>query len=93
MAEKRIIETVDENGNSIKFELFDIIVFEDQEYALLTNPEVEDDENIVVMKLLNDGDGYTLETIEDDDEFERIGQMFLDRIIEEFEGEEEMDEE
>ena len=72
MAEKRIIETVDENGNNIKFELFDIIVFEDQEYALLTNPEVEDDENIVVMKLLNDGDGYTLETIEDDDEFDRV---------------------
>ena len=34
-----------------------------------------------------------LASIEDDDEFERIGQMFLDRIIEEFEGEEEMDEE
>ena len=33
------------------------------------------------------------ETIDDDDEFERIGQMFLDRKIEEFEGEEEMDEE
>ena len=29
MAEKRIIETVDENGNNIKFELFDIIVSQD----------------------------------------------------------------
>lgn len=82
MAEKRIIETVDENGNNIKFELFDIIVFEDQEYALLTNPEVEDDENIVVMKLLNDGDGYTLETIEDDDEFDRV-QEYIESIEDE----------
>ena len=84
MAEKRIIETVDENGNSIKFELFDIIVFEDQEYALLTNPEVGDDENIVVMKLLNDGDGYTLETIEDDDEFDRV-QEYIESIEDETE--------
>ncbi len=84
MVEKRIIETVDENGNSIKFELFDIIVFEDQEYALLTNPEVEDDENIVVMKLLNDGDGYTLETIEDDDEFDRV-QEYIESIEDETE--------
>lgn len=84
MAEKRIIETVDENGNNIKFELFDIIVFEDQEYALLTNPEVEDDENIVVMKLLNDGDGYTLETIEDNDEFDRV-QEYIESIEDETE--------
>lgn len=84
MAEKRIIETVDENGNNIKFELFDIIVFEDQEYALLTNPEVEDDENIVVMKLWNDGDGYTLETIEDDDEFDRV-QEYIESIEDETE--------
>ena len=84
MAEKRIIETVDENGNSIKFELFDIIVFEDQEYALLTNPEVEDDENIVVMKLLNDGEDYTLETIEDDDEFDRV-QEYIESIEDETE--------
>ncbi len=72
--EKRIIETVDENGNEVKFELFDIIEFEGQEYALLTNPEDEDDENIVVMKLLKEGSGYSLETIEDDDEFDKVSE-------------------
>ena len=64
--EKRIIETVDENGNEVQFELFDIVEFEKQEYALLTNPEDENDENIVVMKLLKEGNGYSLETIEED---------------------------
>lgn len=72
--EKRIIETVDENGNEVQFELFDIIVFEEQEYALLTNPEDENDENIVVMKLLKEGNGYTLETIEDDEEFDKVSE-------------------
>lgn len=86
--EKRIIETVDENGNEVKFELFDIVPFEEQEYALLTNPEDEDDENMVVMKLLKEGKGYTLETIEDDDEFERVSEY-----IESLEDEADEDEE
>lgn len=82
--EKKIIETIDENGNNVKFELFDIIEFEGQEYALLTNPEVEDDENIVVMKLLKEDEGYSFETIEDDDEFERVS-AYLEAIEDEVE--------
>lgn len=82
--EKRIIETVDENGNEVKFELFDIIVFEGQEYALLTNPDDENDENIVVMKLLKEDDGYSLETIEDDEEFEKVSE-YIESIEDETE--------
>lgn len=82
--EKRIIETVDENGNEVKFELFDIVVFEEQEYALLTNPEDDNDENIVVMKLLKDGDSYTMETIEDDEEFEKVSE-YIESLEDEIE--------
>ena len=82
--EKRIIETVDENGNNVKFELFDIVEFNSQEYALLTNPDVEDDENIVVMRLIKENDGYSFETIEDDDEFDRIS-AYLEQIEDEVE--------
>ena len=82
--EKRIIETVDENGNEVKFELFDIIVFEEQEYALLTNPDDKNDENIVVMKLLKEDDGYSLETIEDDEEFEKVSE-YIESIEDETE--------
>lgn len=82
--EKRIIETVDENGNEVKFELFDIVVFEEQEYALLTNPDDENDENIVVMKLIKEDEGYSLETIEDDDEFEKVSE-YIESIEDETE--------
>ncbi|MBR1943362.1 DUF1292 domain-containing protein [bacterium] len=82
--EKRIIETVDENGNEVQFELFDIVEFEKQEYALLTNPEDENDENIVVMKLLKEGNGYSLETIEDDDEFDRVS-AYIESLEDEIE--------
>ena len=40
--EDQIIETVDENGNVIKFELFDIVEVDEQEYALLLPVEEED---------------------------------------------------
>ena len=33
--EKQLIETIDEEGKVVNFELFDIVDFEDQEYALL----------------------------------------------------------
>ena len=84
---KKIIETIDENGNTVKFELFDIIEVEGQEYALLTNPEIEDDENIVLMKLLKEDDGYSFETIEDDDEFERVSE-YIENLDTEDEDEE-----
>ena len=84
MSEKRIIETVDENGNEVKFELFDIIVVDNQEYALLTNPEEEDSENIVVMRLIQEGSGYSMETIEDDNEFEKV-EAYIESLEDETE--------
>ena len=84
MSEKRIIETVDENGNEIKFELFDIIVVDNQEYALLTNPEEEDAENIVAMRLIQEDGGYSFETIEDDEEFEKV-EAYIESLEDETE--------
>lgn len=84
MSEKRIIETVDENGNEVKFELFDIIVVDNQEYALLTNPEEEYSENIVVMRLIQEGSGYSMETIEDDNEFEKV-EAYIESLEDETE--------
>ena len=43
------------------------------------------DDEIVVLKFESDDNGTEiLSTIDDDDEFERIGNLFLDRIQEEF---------
>ena len=49
--EDQIIETVDENGNVIKFELFDIVEVDEQEYALLLPVEEEegDEQTIVIL--------------------------------------------
>lgn len=82
MAKERIIETVDENGHNISFKLLDIIPFENKEYALVQNPNVEDnDDSIVLMRLISEeGGGYSFETIDDDDEFEKVSE-YVDEII------------
>ncbi len=69
--EDQIIETLDENGNVIKFELYDIVEVDEQEYALLLPVEEEGDE-VVLMKLTKDGEDYLFETIDDDEEFDRV---------------------
>jgi len=71
--EDQIIETVDENGQVVKFELFDIVEVDEQEYALLLPVEEEEEnEEIVLMKLTKDGEEYLFETIDDDAEFEKV---------------------
>lgn len=71
--EKQLIETVDEDGNVVNFELFDIIEFEDKEYALLLPAESEDDyDEVILMRLTKQGDDYLFEAIEDDDEFDKV---------------------
>ena len=63
-------------------------------YALVPyaeNPEdiLEGSDELVVHKMEEVDGEELLASIEDDEEFERIGQMFLDRIMEEFEDEDE----
>ena len=73
--ENQLIETVDENGNVITFELYDIVEFDEQEYALLLPAEEEDESDeaeLVIMKLTKDGEDYLFETIDDEAEFEKV---------------------
>jgi len=74
--EKQLIETVDEDGNVINFELYDIVEVDGQEYALLLPTEADEDDEedgeIVLMRLTKDGEDYLFETIEDDEEFNKV---------------------
>ena len=52
----------------------------------MTNPDIDNDEDIVVMRLLKDDEGYSFETIEDDEEFERVAE-FIESIEDEIDDE------
>lgn len=71
--DKSIIETVDDNGEVVKFELIDILELDEKEYGLLLPVDSDDDDDeVLVMRLTQDGDDYIFEYIEDDDEFQRV---------------------
>ena len=77
----KIIETIDDEGNVVNFELYDIIEFEGKEYALLMPSKTEEDE-IVLMQLEKDGDDFLFKAIEDDDEFEKVSE-YIESLDEE----------
>ena len=80
---QEVIETTGENGEKIKFKLLDIVTVDDVEYALLLPEETsDDDENeVLIMRLRQDGNEYAFEEIEDA-EFNKVASY-----IEEFEDE------
>ena len=77
--EEQLIETIDDEGNVINFELIDIVEMDGQEYGLLLprgedgkeNDDSEDGE-VVLMRLTKEGEEYIFEMIEDDEEFNRV---------------------
>ena len=79
--EEQIVKTTDEQGNEVNFKLVDIVNYDEQDYALLLpEDENEDDENaeILLMRLIKEGDEYTFETIDDQDEFDLVSQAIID---------------
>ena len=86
MDEKQLIETVHENGNVINFELFDIVEVENQEYALLLPADAEEsdeEEEVVLMRLTKEGEDYIFESIDDDEEFDKVAEYIESMDIEE----------
>ncbi|MBP3925087.1 DUF1292 domain-containing protein [bacterium] len=88
--EDQIIETIDENGEKVKFELYDIVEVEEKEYALLLPIEEneEDADELVIMRLEKDGEEYLFETIDSDEEFDRVAS-YVETLMDEEEDEEE----
>ena len=77
---------VDEEGKEQTFEMLDALEVEGQRYFALIPyyPEatelIEDDGELVILKSQMEGEEEILSSIDDDDEFDRIGQMFMERI-------------
>lgn len=92
---ENLIETIDDEGKKITFELIDVITVDDREYALLLPPESEEHEHdehcdcgcedeIVIMRLKKEGEEFSFEQIEDDDEFEKVA-AYIEEIEDETE--------
>ncbi len=82
---EELIETVDEEGNKVTFELLDVVTVDDVEYALLLPKDVKDEDGeILVMRLKKDGEEFSFEAIEDDDEFNKVAE-YIEELEDEIE--------
>ena len=99
--ENQIIQTEDEEGNLHNFELIDIIEVDDQEYGILLYVDEEaakaddedEEEELAIMRLIKDGDGYIFETIEDEAEFEKVSAFVEAELNAELDDEDEEEDE
>lgn len=97
--ESPIIFTTDEEGVEHRFQMIDIIEVEGQLYGLLLylgeegTPEPEEgyDEEVVVMRIVEDDGEQVFEAIEDEEEFEKV-LAYVEQMEDE-EDEEEAEEE
>ena len=90
------VTLVDENGKETEFEIVDSLVTENNEYFALIPTETaenidSDDGELVILKVVEEDGQEFLEPIEDDEEYEEISEIFIDRLEElyEFENEQE----
>ena len=93
-----IVSVVDEDGVEHTFEELDRIETDDARYVALTpvydeaQDILDDDGELIILKVVEeDGETY-LEPIEDDEEFDEIGKIFEDRLREAFDFKDEEEE-
>lgn len=77
-----IYTLTDEDGKELEFELLGELTENGVKYMAMT-PLEEDNDEYVILKLVRDENGDDmLETVDDDDEFERIADAFDDLFAE-----------
>lgn len=76
MSETKYIDAYDEEGTPVTFELIDFIEVDDIEYALLLPVDAKatetEEEEVEVMRIKRSGDEIELETIDDEEEFNKV---------------------
>ena len=91
--EPMIYTLVDEEKNEQKFEVLDFIEIDDKIYYAMT-PYYEDADDIakdsgelIVLKRIFCDDQEFFSTIDDDDEYNKIGNMFIEKLENMFDDE------
>ena len=84
--EPDLISLTDDEGKEYQFEILDQIEYNDEHYLALMpkydDPKemLESDGELVVLKVIVEGDEELFEEIEDDEEYEDVAGIFIDRL-------------
>ena len=83
---------MDEDGVEQVYELLDSMELDDKTYFALSpyyddpSKALEDSGEILILAEELDGDDAYMVSIEDDEEYQRVGQLFVDRLNRLFDG-------
>lgn len=88
-----LIDLEDENGNTETFEFIDSLEYNGNSYFALVpydeeKEETGDTDEFVILKGIEEGEELNLVSIDDDNEYNEIGEQFLKRFEEYFAEEE-----
>ena len=75
--------TDEDTGEEIDFQLIARATLDDVLYFALIPAEDEDADEYVILRVSEDGEDVILESIDDDDEFERVEEFFNDLLFNE----------
>lgn len=90
-----LMTLVDDDGIEHEFEIADSMEFEGNEYVALipvyenAAEQVDDSAELVVLKVVTEDGEEFLEAIEDEELFDKIGALFMARLEEEYDFEDE----
>ena len=87
---ENVIQLIDEDGNALDFLVMDVLDVDDEEYMVLVpseeyDEETEEDVPVLIVKVVaGEGDDEDqLEAVVDDDELDKVFNLFMDRMEEE----------
>ena len=80
--EPNIITLTDQYGESVRFELLDIVEYEDQEFAVLYPADGGDDEPVHILRITSENldlDEMEFEGLDDEDLINAVFHLFCER--------------
>jgi uncharacterized protein YrzB (UPF0473 family) len=91
--EPDIISVTDDDGNEIQFELLERYETDDDVYVAITQYRddaeeiVEADFEVLILKVIEDGENEYLQEIEDEMEYEQVSDILMGMVEEKYEVE------
>jgi len=93
--EQNIVEIMDEDGVATQCEVYDVVEYEGKSYALLLPlDEDSEDAELIVLQYVEEGDECYFQSIDDEEEFDRVCEYIQSLDFDESEdSDEDIDEE
>lgn len=76
-----IVELFDENGIAVKFNIIANLELDEQEYAILSN--MNDEEEVLIFKVTEENDEFVFESIENEEELDAVIEAYNELLDEE----------